>query len=76
MIVAGEKLIGLITKCHVKMWWQIPNLCVIKLIKSNDDMCHQNWHHIGILKFATYDLAHKIKIIFLFKIDGKLFLLK
>ena len=43
---------------------------VIKSIKSDDDMCHLNWHHIGISKFATYHLAHKIKINFLFKIYG------
>ena len=35
---------------------------VIKLIKLDDDMCHLNWHHIGISKFATCHLAHRIKI--------------
>ena len=43
---------------------------VIKLIKLDDDMCHPNWHHIGISKFAMCHLAHKIKINFLFKIYG------
>ena len=41
---------------------------VIKLIKLDDDMCHPNRHHIGISKFATCHLAHRIKINFLFKI--------
>ena len=41
---------------------------VIKLIKLDDDMCHLNWHHISISKFATCHLAHRIKINFLFKI--------
>ena len=41
---------------------------VIKLIKLDDDMCHPNRHHIGILKFATCHLAHRIKINSLFKI--------
>ena len=43
---------------------------VIKLIKLDYDMCHPNWHHIGISKFVTCNLAHKIKINFLFKIYG------
>ena len=43
---------------------------VIKLIKLDYDMCHPNWHHIGISKFATCHLAHRIKINFLFKIYG------
>ena len=43
---------------------------VIKSIKLDDDMCHLNWHHIGISKFATCHLAHRIKINFLFKIYG------
>ena len=33
-------------------------------------MCHPNWHHIDISKFATCHLAQKIKINFLFKIYG------
>jgi len=45
-------------------------ICVIKLIKSNDDMCHPRWYHIGKLKFITCHLAHKIKINFLFIMDG------
>ena len=43
---------------------------VIKSIKLDDDRCHLNWHHIGISKFATCHLAHRIKINFLFKIYG------
>ena len=43
-------------------------LMSLKLIKSNDDMSYPIWNHIGILKFATCHLAHKIKINFLFKI--------
>ena len=43
---------------------------VIKLIKLDDDMCHPNRHHIGISKFATCHLAHRIKINSLFKIYG------
>ena len=43
-------------------------LMSLKLIKSNDDMCHPNWYYIDILKFATCHLTHKLKIIFLFKI--------
>ena len=43
---------------------------VIKSIKLDDDMCHLNWHHIGISKFATCHLAPRIKINFLFKIYG------
>ena len=43
---------------------------VIKLIKLDDDMCHPNWHHIGISKFTTCRLTHRIKIKFLFKIYG------
>ena len=43
---------------------------VIKLIKLDYDMCHPNWHHIGISKFATCHLTHRIKINFLFKIYG------
>ena len=43
---------------------------VIKLIKLDDDMCHPNWHHIGISKFATCHLTNRIKINFLFKIYG------
>ena len=39
-----------------------------KLIKLDDDMCHPNWHHIGISKIAICQLAHKININFLFKI--------
>ena len=45
-------------------------LMSLKLIKSNDDMCHPNWYYIGILKFATSHLAHKIKINSLFKVYG------
>ena len=43
---------------------------VIKLIKLDYDMCHPNWNHIGISKFATCHLTHRIKINFLFKIYG------
>ena len=43
---------------------------VIKLIKLDNDMCHPNWHHVGISKFAMCHLAHKLKINFLFKIYG------
>ena len=42
----------------------------INVIKLDDDMCHPNWHHIGISKFAMCHLAHKIKINFSFKIYG------
>ena len=69
IIVGGKNLSNQLQNATSKFSGKFQ-INVIKLIKLDDDMCHTNWHHIGISKFATCHLAHKIKINSLFKIYG------
>ena len=68
-IVGGKNLSSQLQNATSKFSGKFQ-INVIKLIKLDDDMCHPNWHHIGISKFATCHLAHRIKINSLFKIYG------
>ena len=69
MIVGGKNLSSQLQNATSKFNGKFQ-INVIKLIKLDDDMCYPNWHHIGISKFATCHLDHRIKINFLFKIYG------
>ena len=69
MIVGGKNLSSQLQNATSKFNGKFQ-INVIKLIKLDDDMCHPNWHHIGISKFATCYLTHRKKINFLFKIYG------
>ena len=69
LFVGGKNLSSQLQNATSKFSGKVQ-INVIKLIKLDDDMCHLNWHHIGISKFATCHLAHRIKINFLFKIYG------
>ena len=50
-IVGGKNLASQLQNATSKFSGKFQ-INVIKLIKLDDDMCHPNWHHIGISKFC------------------------